>query len=152
MRFIFLNNIYYIKVKKVIQSNILEDDVLPVGPQLNEFVIIGHPDGEHIVEYIPLDVVPLAAVPGLIVMSDDEDDVHVIHVEHLDDDIDGRLRADVTNSSFATIPIATQSPVQTLAPTPAYTIVPATTSPVTPTPLPTPDTPTAGHPLSPICC
>ncbi|MFS7913243.1 hypothetical protein Hanom_Chr02g00139531 [Helianthus anomalus] len=41
----------------------LVDGVLAVGPQLNQFIIIGHPDGAHIVDYIPPDVVSLAAVP-----------------------------------------------------------------------------------------
>ncbi|KAJ0548814.1 hypothetical protein HanIR_Chr08g0388031 [Helianthus annuus] len=71
----------------VLDGEPIEDDVLAVGPQLNQFVIIGHPDGAHIVDYIPLDVVPLAAVPEIIVVSDDEDDVPVIHVDHLDDEI-----------------------------------------------------------------
>ncbi|MFS7935467.1 hypothetical protein Hanom_Chr05g00403801 [Helianthus anomalus] len=31
----------------------LEDDVLAVGLQLNDFVIVGHPEGEHIFEFIP---------------------------------------------------------------------------------------------------
>ncbi|MFS7965423.1 hypothetical protein Hanom_Chr09g00762091 [Helianthus anomalus] len=131
----------------------VEDDVLAVGPQLNQFVIIGHPDGAHIVDYIPLDVVPLAAVPGDIVVSDDEDDVPVIHAGHPDDEIDdgevldiailevfspvvsvinisssdvsddasstniyqGGLHADAADSSFDTIPIATQSPDHALA-------------------------------------
>ncbi|MFS7912343.1 hypothetical protein Hanom_Chr02g00128861 [Helianthus anomalus] len=65
----------------------LVDDVLAVGPQLDQFIIIGHRDGAHIIDYIPLDVVPLEAVPGDIVISDDEDDIPVIHVGHPDDDI-----------------------------------------------------------------
>ncbi|KAJ0951988.1 hypothetical protein HanPSC8_Chr02g0066911 [Helianthus annuus] len=75
----------------------LVDDVLAVGPQLNQFIIIGHPNGAHTIDYIPLDVVPLAAVPGDIVVSDDEDDVPVIHVGHPDDDIGDRKVLDIAN-------------------------------------------------------
>ncbi|KAJ0442077.1 hypothetical protein HanOQP8_Chr16g0610631 [Helianthus annuus] len=70
----------------------LVDDVLAVGPQLNQFIIIGHPDGAHIVDYIPLDVIPLPAVLRDMVVSDNDDDVPVIHVGHPDDDIgDGEV-------------------------------------------------------------
>ncbi|KAJ0786095.1 hypothetical protein HanOQP8_Chr02g0051261 [Helianthus annuus] len=163
------------------------DDVLAVGPQLNQFVIIGHPDGAHIVDYIPLDVVPLVAVPGDIVVSDDEDDIPVIHVDHPNDNIDdGEVldiailevsspvvsvtdispqalamthlpltsaelgyNADATDSSFDTIPIATQSPDHALAPILAH----VDSLPVVPldaqTPHTTPVTPIKGCPLTP---
>ncbi|KAJ0734481.1 hypothetical protein HanPI659440_Chr11g0420631 [Helianthus annuus] len=79
----------------ILDGGPLEDDVLAVGPQLNEFVIISHPDGDHIVDYIPLEVAPLAVVPGFIVVSDDEDDVPVIHVHHFDDEIDDGEALDI---------------------------------------------------------
>ncbi|MFS7953910.1 hypothetical protein Hanom_Chr07g00624131 [Helianthus anomalus] len=73
----------------------LVDEILAVGPQLNQFIIIDHPDGAHIVDYIPLDVVPLAGVPGDVVIFDDEDDVPVIHVGHPDDAIGGGENLDI---------------------------------------------------------
>ncbi|KAF5756962.1 hypothetical protein HanRHA438_Chr17g0830981 [Helianthus annuus] len=79
----------------ILDGEPMEDDVLAVGPHLNEFVIISHPDGAHIVDHIPLDAVPIVAVPGLIVVSDDEDDVPVIRMEHLDDDIEGGVVIDL---------------------------------------------------------
>ncbi|MFS7913244.1 hypothetical protein Hanom_Chr02g00139541 [Helianthus anomalus] len=148
----------------------LVDGVLAVGPQLNQFIIIGHPDGAHIVDYIPLD-----------------DDVPVIHVGHPEDDIgDGEvldiailevsspivsvidisssdvsddassteicragLRADATDSSFDTIPIATLSHDHTLTPVSA----PVDSLPVAPldiqTPHTTPVTPVPGCSLPP---
>ncbi|MFS7947219.1 hypothetical protein Hanom_Chr06g00545531 [Helianthus anomalus] len=118
----------------ILDGEPMEDDVLAVGPHQNEFVIIGHPDGANIIDYIPLYVMPLAVV-SFMELPDDEDEVLVIHVDHLDieisDDISysdvsddasssairrAGLRADATDSSFDTIPIATQSPVRTPAP------------------------------------
>ncbi|MFS8006477.1 hypothetical protein Hanom_Chr14g01249591 [Helianthus anomalus] len=148
----------------------VEDDILAVGPQLNQFVIIGHPDEAHIVDYIPLNVVPLAEVPGDIVVSDEEDDVPVIHVGHPDDEIDdgevldiailevddasstdilrAGLHADETDSSFDTIPIATQSPDHALVSISA----PVDSPPVAPldahTPHTTLVTPIPGCPLT----
>ncbi|KAJ0532580.1 hypothetical protein HanIR_Chr09g0398551 [Helianthus annuus] len=68
-------------------GDIVDDDVLAVPPPLNDIVIIGHPEGEHIVEIIPLDVLPLAMVPFVDLDEDDDDIVPVIPVEHIDDDL-----------------------------------------------------------------
>ncbi|MFS7912463.1 hypothetical protein Hanom_Chr02g00130241 [Helianthus anomalus] len=40
-------------------DDIIEDDVLAIPPLLNDIVIIGHPEGEHVVEIIPFDIIPL---------------------------------------------------------------------------------------------
>ncbi|KAJ0814998.1 hypothetical protein HanPSC8_Chr17g0792311 [Helianthus annuus] len=69
----------------------MEDDVLAAPPQHHEIIIIGHPEGEHLVQILPIDVIPLAAVP-FMELSDDEDEVPIIHVDHLDDEIgDGEV-------------------------------------------------------------
>ncbi|XP_022004395.1 myb-related transcription factor, partner of profilin-like [Helianthus annuus] len=68
-------------------GDIVDDDVLAVPPPLNDIMIIGHPEGEHIVEIIPLDVLPLAMVPFVDLDEDDDDIVPVIPVEHIDDDL-----------------------------------------------------------------
>ncbi|KAJ0644797.1 hypothetical protein HanOQP8_Chr16g0616381 [Helianthus annuus] len=69
-------------------GEIIDDDVLAIPPIFNDVVIIGHPEGEHVVEVIPWDVLPLAIVP-FIDDLDEEDDavVPVIPVEHLDDEL-----------------------------------------------------------------
>ncbi|KAJ0953757.1 hypothetical protein HanRHA438_Chr00c48g0858401 [Helianthus annuus] len=68
-------------------GDIVDDDVLDVPPLLNDIVIIGHPEGEHVVEIIPLDVLPLAMVPFVDLDEDDNDIVPVIPLEHIDDDL-----------------------------------------------------------------
>ncbi|KAF5756072.1 hypothetical protein HanXRQr2_Chr17g0810321 [Helianthus annuus] len=67
----------------------LEDDVLALSPQLHDIVIVGHPEGEHLVEVIPFPAIPLAAIqhddwPFVIDLHDDNDVVPVFHVDHLD--------------------------------------------------------------------
>ncbi|XP_021996084.1 pollen-specific leucine-rich repeat extensin-like protein 4 [Helianthus annuus] len=130
------------------------DDVLAVGPQLNPFVIIGHPDGAHIVDYIPLDVVPLAAVPGFIVVSDDEDDIPVIHVHSLDDEIDGGDALDiaileVSSPIVSVVDLSSSGSSDAASPSAVPVATPAVIPSDTPTPHTTPVTPTTGHPFSP---
>ncbi|MFS7940018.1 hypothetical protein Hanom_Chr05g00458721 [Helianthus anomalus] len=55
-------------------GDIVDDDVLDVPPLSNDIVIIGHPEGEHVVEIIPLDVLPLAMVP-FVDLDEDNDDI-----------------------------------------------------------------------------
>ncbi|KAJ0786233.1 hypothetical protein HanOQP8_Chr02g0052991 [Helianthus annuus] len=69
-------------------GDVVDDDILDMHPQLNDVVIIGHPEGEHVVELIPLDIFPLAIMPFIVDLDEDDDDVvPVIPVEHLDDDL-----------------------------------------------------------------
>ncbi|KAJ0592169.1 hypothetical protein HanHA300_Chr03g0081721 [Helianthus annuus] len=72
------------------------DDVLALPLPLHDQLIIGYPDGEHLVELIPIHVIPLAAIPAedwpFVVNLDDDVDVPVIEVEHPDDDLgDGEV-------------------------------------------------------------
>ncbi|KAJ0614919.1 hypothetical protein HanIR_Chr02g0067961 [Helianthus annuus] len=72
------------------------DDVLALPLPLHDQLIIGHPDGEHVVEPIPIHVIPLAAILAedwpFVVDLDDDVDVFVIEVEHFDDDLsDGEV-------------------------------------------------------------
>ncbi|MFS7998160.1 hypothetical protein Hanom_Chr12g01150431 [Helianthus anomalus] len=71
------------------------DDVLAFPLPIHNQLIIGHPDGEHLVEPIPIDAVPLAAIPDEdwpFVVLDEDIDVPVIVVDHIDDDLgDGEV-------------------------------------------------------------
>ncbi|KAJ0765871.1 hypothetical protein HanPI659440_Chr08g0308771 [Helianthus annuus] len=72
------------------------DDVLAFPLSIHDQLIIGHPDGEHIVEPILIHVVPLGAIPAedwpFVIDLDDDIDVPVIEVDHIDDDLgDGEV-------------------------------------------------------------
>ncbi|KAJ0805250.1 hypothetical protein HanPI659440_Chr02g0047631 [Helianthus annuus] len=72
------------------------DDVLAFPLPIHDQLIIGHTDGEHLVEPIPIHAVPLAAIPDedwpFVVDLDDDIDVPVIKVDHLGDDLgDGEV-------------------------------------------------------------
>ncbi|MFS7904941.1 hypothetical protein Hanom_Chr01g00041951 [Helianthus anomalus] len=71
------------------------DDVLAFRLPIHDQLIIGHPDGEHLVEPIPIHDVPLPAIPAKdwpFVDLDDDIDVPVIEVDHTDDDLgDGEV-------------------------------------------------------------
>ncbi|KAJ0616468.1 hypothetical protein HanRHA438_Chr02g0089351 [Helianthus annuus] len=73
------------------------DDVLALPLPIHDQLIIGHPDGEHVVEPIPIHVIPLAAIPAedwpfVVDLDDDDVDVPVFEVDHPDDDIgDGEV-------------------------------------------------------------
>ncbi|MFS7950265.1 hypothetical protein Hanom_Chr07g00581261 [Helianthus anomalus] len=72
------------------------DDVLALPLPHHDQLIIGHPDGEHLVEPIPIYAIPLVAIPvedwPFVVHLDDDVDVPVIEVEHPDDDLgDGEV-------------------------------------------------------------
>ncbi|MFS7954607.1 hypothetical protein Hanom_Chr07g00632521 [Helianthus anomalus] len=59
--------------------------------------IIGHPDGENIVEPIPIHAIPLVAIPAkdwpfVIDLDIDADGIPVFHVDHPDEDLgDGEV-------------------------------------------------------------
>ncbi|KAF5818289.1 hypothetical protein HanXRQr2_Chr02g0063331 [Helianthus annuus] len=73
-------------------DDIIEDDVLAIPPLLNDIVIIGHPEGEHVVEIIPFDIITLAAIPFVVDLDDDDDVIPVFPVDHVDDDLgDGKF-------------------------------------------------------------
>ncbi|MFS7963051.1 hypothetical protein Hanom_Chr08g00733611 [Helianthus anomalus] len=67
------------------------DDVLALPLPFHDQLIIGHPDGEHLVEPIPIHAIPFAAIPDedwpFVDDLDDDVDVPVIEVERLDDDL-----------------------------------------------------------------
>ncbi|KAJ0715320.1 hypothetical protein HanPI659440_Chr13g0499741 [Helianthus annuus] len=72
------------------------DDVLAFPLPIHDQLIIGHPDGEHLVEPIPIHAIPLTAIPAedwpFVVDLDDDIDVPVIEVDHIDDDLgDGEV-------------------------------------------------------------
>ncbi|KAF5767610.1 hypothetical protein HanRHA438_Chr14g0636361 [Helianthus annuus] len=76
----------------------LEDDVLALPVPIHDHLIIGHPDGEHIVESLPINFVPLAAIPVedwpfvIDLDNDDDDEISVFHVDHPDEDLgDGEV-------------------------------------------------------------
>ncbi|KAJ0801176.1 hypothetical protein HanPI659440_Chr03g0114321 [Helianthus annuus] len=62
-------------------GDIIEDDVLAIPPLLNDIVIMGNPEGENVVEVIPFDVIPLAAIPFIVDLDDDDDVIPVIPVD-----------------------------------------------------------------------
>ncbi|KAJ0773735.1 hypothetical protein HanOQP8_Chr03g0103701 [Helianthus annuus] len=73
-------------------GDIIEDDVLAIPPLLNDIVIMGNPKGENVVEVIPFDVIPLAAIPFIVDLDDDDDVIPVIPVDHVDVDLgDGEV-------------------------------------------------------------
>ncbi|MFS7998730.1 hypothetical protein Hanom_Chr12g01157361 [Helianthus anomalus] len=72
------------------------DDVLALPLPPHDQLIIGHSDGEHLVELIPIHAIPLAAIPSedwpFVVDLDDDVDVPVIEVDHPNDDFgDGEV-------------------------------------------------------------
>ncbi|KAM0038052.1 hypothetical protein Hdeb2414_s0013g00410361 [Helianthus debilis subsp. tardiflorus] len=72
------------------------DDVLALPLPIHDQLIIAHPDGEHIIEPIPIHAIPLAAIPAedwpFIVDLDDDVEVPVFEVDHSDDDLgDGEV-------------------------------------------------------------
>ncbi|MFS7912268.1 hypothetical protein Hanom_Chr02g00128031 [Helianthus anomalus] len=52
----------YVSDDDIMEDAPIEDDILVVAPQLNDFVIVGHPWGERYVEFIPLDVLSLVVI------------------------------------------------------------------------------------------
>ncbi|KAJ0922579.1 hypothetical protein HanPSC8_Chr05g0205531 [Helianthus annuus] len=65
----------------------LEDDVLALPLPIHDQLIIGHPDGEHIVEPVPIHAISLAAIlaedwPFIIDLDVDADEIPVFHVDH----------------------------------------------------------------------
>ncbi|KAF5759824.1 hypothetical protein HanRHA438_Chr16g0757781 [Helianthus annuus] len=73
-------------------EDIIDDDVLAIPPLLNDIFIMGHPEGEHVVEVIPFDIIPLAAIPFVVDLDDDDDVIPVIPVDHMDADLgDGEV-------------------------------------------------------------
>ncbi|KAJ0621545.1 hypothetical protein HanIR_Chr01g0009841 [Helianthus annuus] len=67
----------------------LEDDVLVMQQPLHDVILYSHPDGEHMIVHL---AVPLAVVPLVDLMDDDDVDIPVMHVEHIDDELgDGEI-------------------------------------------------------------
>ncbi|MFS8006734.1 hypothetical protein Hanom_Chr14g01252671 [Helianthus anomalus] len=118
------------------------DDVLAFPLPIHDQLIIGHPNSEHLVEFIQIHVVPLAAIPvenwPFVVDLDDDIDVPVIEVDHLDDDLgDGES---VTSSALLVAGLGAyptdddDDDVMSVAPaTPVHVPTPTDTPPQTPT-------------------
>ncbi|MFS8024468.1 hypothetical protein Hanom_Chr16g01463591 [Helianthus anomalus] len=112
---------------------------------LHDVIIYGHPEGEHMIVNL---VVPLAVVPLVDLEDDDDVDIPVIHVEHLDDDLgDGEVHdivilelpspvvsvVDVSSTASSIAP-STHTPASspdTILPTPAAVPPTPTTNPCT---------------------
>ncbi|MFS7986824.1 hypothetical protein Hanom_Chr11g01014751 [Helianthus anomalus] len=61
-----------------------DDDVLALPLPIHDELIIGHPDGEHVSEPIPIYAIPLAAIPAedwplIIDLDADDDEIAVFH-------------------------------------------------------------------------
>ncbi|MFS7953847.1 hypothetical protein Hanom_Chr07g00623391 [Helianthus anomalus] len=67
------------------------DDVIDILLPIHDQLIIGHPDGEQLVDPILIHAIPLAAIPAedwtFVVDMDEDVGVPVFDVEHLDDDL-----------------------------------------------------------------
>ncbi|MFS8002470.1 hypothetical protein Hanom_Chr13g01202431 [Helianthus anomalus] len=66
------------------------DDVLAFPLPIHDQLIIGHPDGEHLVEPIPIDAIPLVAIPAedWPFAIDLDKDLSFLEGDHPDDDQD----------------------------------------------------------------
>ncbi|MFS7976369.1 hypothetical protein Hanom_Chr10g00891661 [Helianthus anomalus] len=87
-------------------GDIIDDDVLAIPPLLNDIVILGHPEDEHVVEVIPLDVAPLDVMPFIVDLDDDDDVVPVIPVYHMDDDLGNGEVHDVVILDIASLMVS----------------------------------------------
>ncbi|MFS8033824.1 hypothetical protein Hanom_Chr17g01574131 [Helianthus anomalus] len=77
----------------------LVDDVLALPLPIHDQLIIGHPNGEHIVEPIPIPVIPLAVIPmedWPFVVDLDDDEILVFHLDHPDVDLGNGEVFDIT--------------------------------------------------------
>ncbi|MFS7959562.1 hypothetical protein Hanom_Chr08g00692551 [Helianthus anomalus] len=142
------------------------DDVLAI-PHFHDMIIYGHPEGEHVVAFIPIplavvgpedgDVVPPFVDP---IHDDDEEDIviPVVQVEHFDDDLgigdDFDIAIlEVAQPKATTIEISSSAPASPLTPSPIHlrdTVLPPYSEalpfhvdPISPTTLP------ADHPIFP---
>ncbi|MFS7977436.1 hypothetical protein Hanom_Chr10g00903941 [Helianthus anomalus] len=109
------------------------DDVLAI-PHFHDMIIYGHPEGEHVVAFlpIPLDVVGPEGgddVPPVIdpMLDDDAEDmvIPVVQVEHLHDDLGIGIDFDivvleVAHPDATTIDISSSSPATPLTPSPLH--------------------------------
>ncbi|KAJ0435296.1 hypothetical protein HanIR_Chr17g0891781 [Helianthus annuus] len=99
------------------------DDVLALPLPIHDQLIIGHPDGEHIIEPIPILAIPLTAIPAEdwpFVVLDEDIDVPVIEVDHIDDDLgDGEVYdisiLDVASPVVSVIDISSDSDPDSVA-------------------------------------
>ncbi|KAJ0533459.1 hypothetical protein HanRHA438_Chr09g0390691 [Helianthus annuus] len=102
-------------------DDIIDDDVLAIPSLLNDIVIMGHPEGEHVVEVIPFDVIPLAAIPFIVDLDDDDDVILVIPVDLVDVDLGDRelfdvVILDVASQVVSVMAISTDSDTDSDAP------------------------------------
>ncbi|MFS7997663.1 hypothetical protein Hanom_Chr12g01144461 [Helianthus anomalus] len=116
------------------------NDLLAFPLPIHDQLIIGHPDGEHIAEPIPIHAIPLTAIPAedwpFVVDLDDDVEVPVFEVDHPDNDLgDGES---VTSSALQAVGLvaypADDGDAMSAAPgTPTLVPTPADTPPRTPT-------------------
>ncbi|MFS7997173.1 hypothetical protein Hanom_Chr12g01138581 [Helianthus anomalus] len=69
-------------IDHVVDDAPLGDDVLVIPQPPHDMIIYGYPDGEHQIVHF---AIPLAFVPPIINLDDDDDFVLVFHVDHLED-------------------------------------------------------------------
>ncbi|KAJ0525270.1 hypothetical protein HanHA300_Chr09g0310111 [Helianthus annuus] len=103
-------------------DDILIDDIFALPIPIHDHLIIGHPDGEHLVAPIPIDAVPLAAVPPEDWPFDDllDDDFDIFAGDHPvgeqgDGEVDDVIVLDVPPPVVPVIDISSDSSVHSVA-------------------------------------
>ncbi|KAJ0796276.1 hypothetical protein HanPI659440_Chr04g0160331 [Helianthus annuus] len=98
------------------------DDVLALPLPFHGQLIIGHPDGEHLVELIPIDAVPLAAIPSEDWPFDDldDDDFDIFMGDHPvgdqgDGEVDDVVVLDIPSPVVSVIDISSNSDIHSVA-------------------------------------
>ncbi|KAF5759358.1 hypothetical protein HanXRQr2_Chr16g0740291 [Helianthus annuus] len=98
------------------------DDIFALPILIHDHLIIGHPDGEHLVAPIPIDVVPLAAVPPEDWPFDDllDDDFDIFAGDHPaceqgDGEVDDVIVLDVPSLMVSVIYISSDSSIHSVA-------------------------------------
>ncbi|MFS7953835.1 hypothetical protein Hanom_Chr07g00623241 [Helianthus anomalus] len=69
---------------------LLVDDALALPLPIHDQFVIGHPDGKHIVEAIPIPAIPLTSIPledWPFVVDLDDNEIPIFHVDHPDEDL-----------------------------------------------------------------
>ncbi|MFS7905401.1 hypothetical protein Hanom_Chr01g00047231 [Helianthus anomalus] len=103
-------------------DDVLIYDIFALPIPIHDHLIIGHPDGEHLVAPIPIDVVPLAAIPPEDWPFDDllDDDFDIFASDHPageqgDGEVDDVIVLDVSPPVVPVIDISSDSSVYSVA-------------------------------------
>ncbi|KAM0064180.1 hypothetical protein Hdeb2414_s0003g00099841 [Helianthus debilis subsp. tardiflorus] len=98
------------------------DDVLALPLPFHGQLIIGHPDGEHLVDPIPIDAVPLVAIPPRDWPFDDllDDDFDIFVGDHPvgdrgDGEVDDVVVLDIPSPNISVIDISSDSDLHSVA-------------------------------------